>query len=176
MRLLLMLRALALGALLGVAGWHGVHHLLHEGRPARLLERAIDAAPADPSTGVTLVFLFRPSECPNVMSVLDLLNNLPAARFRVVGGLIVEQYRMPDWRTLVEAAQIRFPVYRLDPGKARASTGALGYASAPLLLLFDREGRVLLATDALETTGLRDVIDGLVRRLPAVPDHSRLRA
>lgn len=175
-RLPALLRSLAIGALLGVAGWRGVEHLVLEGRPRRLLERAVEAAPASPSSGMTALILFRPDECPDLMRTMDQLNAIAPEDYRVVGALTVEEHRMPDWRMLVEAQQIRFPVYRLDPRKALAATGSLGYTGGPLLLVFDRDGRVLFATDALEQRRLKDFLDQLAQRFSPRRDNRRQRA
>jgi hypothetical protein len=175
-RLAALLRSLALGLLLGTAGWRGVEYLLREGRPRRLLERAISAAPAEPRTGLTGVILFRPNECPELMRTMDQLNAIDSDEIRIVGGLTVEEHRMPDWHVLVEAQQIRFPVYRLDPRKALASTASLGYTGGPLLLVFDRDGRVLLATDVLRQQNLKEFLDQLAQRFSPQRDHRRQRA
>lgn len=175
MRWLALLRSLALGLLLGYAGWRGAEHLLQQGRPARLLEQAKEAAPARPVSGLTALLLFGPAECPRLMNVVDLLNDLTGRGVRIVGVLTVEEYRMPDWHLLVKAERIQFPVYRLDPAKARAATASLGYAGSPLLLVFDGDGRVLLATDALTQRGLKAFLDDFTTRFTAVQNR-RTRA
>lgn len=175
MRGLSMLRSIALGLLLGFGGWRGVEHLLRQATPARLLERAVSEAPAPPASGLTAVLVFGPAECPQVMGVVELLNDLAGEEVRVVGALTVEEYRLRDWHLLVEAQRIAFPVFRLDPGSARASTASLGYNGGPLLLVFDRDGRILLATDALVQRGLRQFLEDFRHRF-ATPDHRRTRA
>jgi hypothetical protein len=155
-------RSLALGAVLGVGGWQGVHYLLRQSEPVRLLEWARAKAPAEARSGVTVVFLFRPEECPKLMSVIELLNEVRPERARVVGALMVDAYRFPEWRALIAAEQIRFPVDRIDPGPARGALRPLGYAGGPLLLVFDAQGRVILATDALGDRHLGPLLDRVI--------------
>lgn len=176
MRLLLLLRSLALGLLLGYAGWQGAEYLVREGRPARLLERAVATAPDTPKSGLTAVFLFRPEECPGLMNVVDLLHDMELEGVRVVGALMVEEYRLPDWHLLVAAQRIRFPVFRLDPAKARASVASLGYGGGALLVVFDGEGKIVLATDTLDRPDFRTYLESLARRLSARQDRARFRA
>jgi hypothetical protein len=155
-------RSLTLGAVLGAGGWQGVHYLLRQSEPARLLEWARKTAPIEAPTGATIVFLFRPEECPKLMSVIELLNEVRPERARVVGALMVDGYRFPDWRALIAAEQIRFPVDRIDPGPARGALRPLGYAGGPLLLVFDRHGRVVLATDALAHRQLEQLLNQVI--------------
>jgi hypothetical protein len=162
--------------LLGYAGWRGAEYLVEEGRPARLLERAVAIAPSTPASTLTAVFLFRPDECPSLMGVVELLHALETREIRVVGALMVEEYRMPEWKLLVEAAQIRFPVYQLDPAKARAAISSLGYAGGAMLVVFDGDGRIVLATDALERPDFKDYLESIARRLSARQDRARIRA
>lgn len=165
--LLPLLRSLACGALIGVAGWRGVARLVRQGQPQRLLELAADAAPGNAGTGVTIVFLFRPNECPKLMSVIELLNRIPPSRARVVGALTVEEYRFPGWRELIDAEEIHFPVIRLDPGQVRSAVGHLGYGRGPLLMLFDRDGRVVHITAGLEQRDLADLLDRIIGHVAA---------
>lgn len=174
MRAASLLRSLALGLLLGYAGWRGTEFLLQEGRPGRLLERAAEVAPGDPPTGLTAVLLFGPDECPSLAAVLDHLGQA-SGDMRVVGALMVEEYRMPDWKLLIKAQRITFPVYRLDPARARASTHALGYRGGPVLLVFDRAGRLVLATDDLEYRGFRSFLDSFTQRFAQRLDPPRTR-
>jgi hypothetical protein len=110
-----------------------------------------------------------------MMGIVDLLNAMAGRNVRVVGALTVEEYRMPDWRAVVGAQRIQFPVFRLDPAKARASLSSLGYPGGPLLVVFDRDGRVLMATDALGQRGLGPFLDAVVQRFTET-DTRRSRA
>jgi hypothetical protein len=176
MRPLLLFRSLALGLLVGAAGWRGTDFLVREGRPARLLERAESIAPASPKSGLTAILLFRPDECPQLMRIVAQLNDLDTLGVRIVGGLMVESHRMPDWQLLVTAQGIRFPVFQLDPPRGRSAIASLGYAGAPLLIVFDRYRRVLLATDALnDQRNLQPFFGQLIQRFVEKPDNRRVR-
>lgn len=122
-------------------------------RPAALLALTTAEGLDARAPGVTVLFLFRPNECPKLMSVLDLLNRIDPAEARIVGALTVEEYRFPAWRELLRAQEIRFPVVRLNPLRVRAALTAVGYTGGPLVLVFDASGRLVHATDQLTDRG-----------------------
>lgn len=155
--------SLLLGMALATGGWRAGQVAGRSLRPAILLDLASAAAPVAAESGLTFVFLFRPNECPKLMAVLDLLNGIAPADGRVVGGLTVESYRFPAWRELVRAEAIQFPVIRLHPLRVRAALSALGYGNGPLLLVFDRAGRVVHVTDALDRQNLPGLLAEVIR-------------
>jgi hypothetical protein len=162
--------SLLLGVGLAIGGWRAGQIAGRNLRPAVLLDLATEAAPVAAASGLTFVFLFRPDECPRLMAVLDLLNEIAPADGRVVGGLTVEAYRFPAWRELVRAEAIEFPVMRLHPLRVRAALAPLGYDGGPLLLVFDGAGRVLHVTDALDRRNLSALLAEVIRaHRPARP-------
>ncbi len=157
------LLALACGIGFAVGGWRAGRAAAPFLRPAGILQFLPTPVPAPGATDLTFVFLFRPAECPRLMSIIETLNDIAASEGRVVGALTVEEYRFPAWRDLARAEGIRFPVTRLHPLLARLALHPLGYGDGPLLVVLDGTGRVVHASNALAQRELPALLAQLIR-------------
>lgn len=95
----------------------------------------------------TVALLFTPEECPSRMKLVDQLNQLKVASVRVQGLLITDTMDFTNWRDLIIANRISFPVRPVSQQQAHTARAALAGLPTPLLLVFDAEGRLRIATD-----------------------------
>ncbi len=130
--------SLAAGTLIALLGWAGGRQLT-----ATSLERLV-LGKGKPAAEWTVAVLFRVKECPSRMALIDELNDLTRSRIRVQGLLVVDQAEFRNWRDLVRAYGITFPVRPVTPRQAGT---ALGSATTPALVVYDPAGRLRLLTD-----------------------------
>jgi len=163
---------LALGCVLAVVSW-----FLMRWYPAAPLERLVfpsassTLAPSEARWSVT--FLFHTGECPGLMRLVDRLNLLPDLGVEVRGLLVVDSAAFPQWRELVVANGIRFPVRPVSPARAARVLRPMGYERSPVVAVFDENRKLRMATDLageqslgplLEAIGLRSARDLHQRR------------
>jgi hypothetical protein len=142
------LLSLMAGVLLAWLGWTAARQLR-----ATTLERLLLPDTAAAGTW-TVALIFRPKECPSRMELVDQLNRMTGPGIGVTGLLVVTPGEFDDWRELVRAQRIRFPVSVTSPEAARS---ALGTLPTPALVVFDGQRRLRLLTDLANpelTTGL----------------------
>lgn len=156
--------SIALGAILAVAGWHGVDRWEARFRPASLIAETPAAARG---AGPTVGLLFSPEGCAGRLDIVDSLNAAYRRGVAVVGWLTVDPYRFPGWRDLVAAQRIEFPVVPVSPARARRATAVLGQR-APLLLVLQGE-RVTFLSDAPDGAASLAYLTGLGARSATVP-------
>jgi len=102
---------------------------------------------AEAPSGWTVVLLFHPEECPSRMVTVDRLNRLNRRHLEIRGIMVVDTAAFTNWRDVVVANQVRFPVRPISPAHAARARHALGDITTPAVLVFDDSGRLRLATD-----------------------------
>ncbi|HXG43606.1 MAG TPA: hypothetical protein VNJ71_02495 [Gemmatimonadales bacterium] len=159
------LRLAAIGAAGLGAGTLGAAALRSPAPPARLVGEAL--AEADPSDERTfaVLFVFRPDECPGDFRVIRRLEAVAArGAVRVVGVLVTDPRRFRDWRELVRANRITFPVVRRSPRYGWELAASLGIRRSPFLVVTGRGGSVVVAAGPASDRHLLALIDSLPGR------------
>jgi hypothetical protein len=117
---------------------------------ARLLRETGDLPPEADRPVVVLVF--RPTDCPSRLDGIDRLNWLHRlGRLRVVGLFAVDTSEYDDWRAVVRANRIEFPVRVVPDRRAARASRQLGYLRTPVYLAVDRRGRLAAAGDVADS-------------------------
>ena len=143
------LLSLLAGIVLALLGWTAVRQL----RATSLEDLVLDRAASRATWTVALVF--RPKECPSRMELVERLNRLGGPHVRVQGILVVRPGEFTDWRDLIAANRITFPVRTASP---TAALNALGRTPTPALVVYDGEGRLRLLTDLASSPLVSDIL------------------
>lgn len=140
-----------------VAGWDLTNHF-----GGATVEELVFGEADEPyhaaRTEWTAVLIFTPMECPELMSVVDRLNQLNLRHLRVRGLLLVEPRRFPGWKDLLAANLIAFPVRQVDPSSGNRALKLMGNMRTPVLALFDRKQELRLTSDLADRPDLVNLI------------------
>lgn len=89
------------------------------------------------------VVLFQPADCPEGMAWIEAFNARSAAHRGSLRGLIIAD---PDQEQfvvdLVTRAEIHFPTKQISHSEGMKILGPLGYLQTPVVLTFDKNGRL----------------------------------
>lgn len=144
--------SLVSGILLAWVGWTAVRQFR-----ATTLDQLVLADEAPRGTW-TVTLVFRPKECPSRMELVDRFNQMNGSRIRISGVLVVTPGEFDDWRELVRAQRILFPVSTASP---EAAHSALGTMPTPALVVFDGNRRLRLLTDLTNPDLTSDLLSAL---------------
>jgi hypothetical protein len=129
------------GCLLVWIGWYAM------GRFRTVSLEQLIFADGSSNRGWTVVLLFRPKECPSRMELVERLNRLKSTGITVQGLLLSDTLDFLNWRDLIIANRISFPVRPISPTRANAALAHLEGLPSPVLVVFDPERRLRVATD-----------------------------
>lgn len=130
-----------LGCVLVWVGWYAV------GRFRAVSLEQLIFADTSHRDGWTVALLFTPKECPTRMDLVERLNRLKSSGITVQGLLLSDTLDFANWRDLIIANRISFPVRAVSPSRANEALRALDGLPSPVLIVFDRERRLRVATD-----------------------------
>lgn len=143
--------SLLLGCCLALLGWLASERF----RAVSLEQLALSTDIPDDRWKVVL--LFTPEECPSRMKLVDQLNRLKSPAVRVEGILVADTLEFANWRDLIIANRISFPVRAIASDRVNRARSRLGMLPTPLLLVFDPQRRLRVATD-IATEAALDVL------------------
>lgn len=139
----------------GVAALVGAWAVLLQGQgapPTPVAEAlGLSAAAPAPDGALQVALLFQVADCSGSVEALGAWSQVHASRRATVTGYVLdapESGETPE--QLLRGAGLEFPLRRGERRELAALLPALGYASTPLVLVLDGEGRVRIAAPARE--------------------------
>lgn len=131
-----------------------------ESEPVSSLRSTTDHVP---NQRATLLFLFRPGDCPFALDVIDDWNALSKTQaIEVQGLMLVDTLSLRDWKAVIRDNRITFPVRVVGQSDIDRHLRHLGARHLPLSVLLSRSGMVQLVLSGLPSDGSR--VSSLVRQ------------
>lgn len=136
---------ITLGVLLGLGAYRQRERAVFDAlrRPGVLRRLAIsfDTVAADRAQ---LLFVFQAQDCPKALVTIDAVGDKARRAPGAVRGILVgDTLEMPEWRALLRANKVRFPVTVMSYGDAAILLRAVQARQTPMLLWVDpRTGQV----------------------------------
>jgi hypothetical protein len=126
--------------------------------PADLPQMPSMLAAGDSSSAPAVAVVFRLEDCSGSIERLAAWGGLSdAGTARVYGFVVDPPGDDAEVRRILDGSGIRFPVLAAQDRYFPRVLGALGFERTPVVLLFDREGRVRMAMPLDGRSGAEDV-------------------
>jgi hypothetical protein len=132
-----------------VAGYRHRHRAPLRAVTGRVLEwRVRRATLAGAPNGRGVAFLFRATDCPRSLDVIDSLNALRASGHSAVHGFLIAQTEtFADWKSVPRIYGMRFDVEVLAPDAAAVLLARLDHRHTPLRLVLARDAPMRLISE-----------------------------